>query len=82
MARLFSDVRMSTSAQVRRICSKDKGWDPGAMAPLTAHPRGPHGAAPQRERSERVSAGRGGVAHAGERPRRRDWRRRDGGATE
>ena len=50
MPRLLSDVRMSTSAQVRRIWSSERGfWDPGAMVPGTAHPRGLHGA---RYRSE------------------------------
>ena len=33
LARLLSDVRRSTSAQVRRICSSESGWPPGAMAP-------------------------------------------------
>ena len=36
MPRLLSDVRMSTSAQVRRIWSSERGfWDPGAMVLAT-----------------------------------------------
>ena len=52
MARLFSDVRMSTSALVRRIWSSDKGWDPGAMAPLSRAPKRPARVPHRSERSE------------------------------
>ena len=73
MPRLFSIVRISISDQVRRSCSSDKSWGPGAMTPCTARRKAPpHTVAcrpAQRERSESASAGRAGgvVAHAVER---------------
>ena len=64
LARLLSDVRRSTSAQVRRICSSESGWDPDAMTP---RPRALRGHPPKIHRSAMATIARGGGRSSEER---------------